>query len=239
MSERKRAYNAQYYVEHREAAIAYAKSQYYASPKAHNAKSRARYHANKERYEPARQAWAAENREKMLAYYRQKQADFVGFLRSFKEGKPCGRCAGLYPHYVMEFDHVRGVKKYAVSSMTNYRRELVLEEIAKCDLLCCVCHRVKTQEGRSLPRTKKLIEFSDWLDMLKSKPCLDCFHTYPSVAMDFDHVRNDKVSGVAQMWSWSRAKVLAEVAKCELVCANCHRVRTHTRASEARTREAA
>ncbi len=212
--------------------------QYYADPKAHNARSRERYHANKERYEPARQAWTAENREKMLTYYRRKQADFVEFLRSLKEGKSCGRCVNLYPHYVMEFDHVRGVKKYTVSSMTNYRRELVLEEIAKCDLLCCVCHRIKTHEGRSTPKTKKLIEFRDWLFVLKSNPCMDCTRTYPSVAMDFDHVRGEKHSEVTDMWSWSRSKVLAEIAKCELVCANCHRVRTYTRGAEARAKAA-
>jgi len=44
--------------------------------------------------------------------------------------------------------------------------------------------------------------------------------------MDFDHVRGAKVSGIAQMAFWGRDKVEAEMEKCDLVCANCHRERT-------------
>ena len=65
---------------------------------------------------------------------------------------------------------------------------------------------------------------------LKSKPCMDCGNTFPSCVMDFDH-RNpeDKKYNVSQMvcrYSWT--KILEEIAKCDLVCANCHRIRTWT-----------
>lgn len=66
-----------------------------------------------------------------------------------------------------------------------------------------------------------------WLDSLKTGPCVDCGGNFPPCVMDFDHVRGEKVANVSQMIRWSRERVLAEVAKCDLVCANCHRVRTH------------
>lgn len=50
--------------------------------------------------------------------------------------------------------------------------------------------------------------------------------------MDFDHVRGAKVSGIANMWSWHPDRVRTELAKCELVCANCHRIRTVRRRPE-------
>jgi hypothetical protein len=46
--------------------------------------------------------------------------------------------------------------------------------------------------------------------------------------MDFDHVRGEKkfnIKQAAQRRLGTRA-LLEEIAKCELVCANCHRLRT-------------
>jgi hypothetical protein len=69
------------------------------------------------------------------------------------------------------------------------------------------------------------------LDQAKDQPCTDCGRRYPSYVMDFDHVRGEKVENVARMLSWSMEDILKEIAKCEVVCANCHRQRTHQRKS--------
>lgn len=63
----------------------------------------------------------------------------------------------------------------------------------------------------------------------KTAPCADCGGKFPSVCMDFDHVRGEKKAGVSQMvaQSWSMEVLLEELAKCDLVCSNCHRIRTH------------
>jgi hypothetical protein len=51
--------------------------------------------------------------------------------------------------------------------------------------------------------------------------------------MDFDHISGEKIGIISAMvnephhYSWDA--LLAEIAKCEIVCANCHRVRTHNR----------
>ena len=64
------------------------------------------------------------------------------------------------------------------------------------------------------------------LAYLREHPCIDCGESDP-VVLDFDHQR-DKVANVSTMvlrkWPW--AKILDEIAKCEVVCANCHRRRT-------------
>lgn len=63
-------------------------------------------------------------------------------------------------------------------------------------------------------------------------PCTDCGMTFPYECMDFDHrVSSEKTNNVGTMvahgWSWELIE--AEIAKCDLVCANCHRTRTRKR----------
>lgn len=63
----------------------------------------------------------------------------------------------------------------------------------------------------------------------KDKPCEDCGIKYPPYVMDFDHVRGEKVRKVSGLTNGSTAVILAEIAKCDVVCANCHRERTFQR----------
>ncbi len=76
---------------------------------------------------------------------------------------------------------------------------------------------------------------SDWrrqIAELKSKPCYDCGKTYPPFCMDFDHLEREfKVAAIPVMISSnaSRERILAELEKTEIVCANCHRKREHQR----------
>ena len=69
------------------------------------------------------------------------------------------------------------------------------------------------------------------IDALKSGPCVDCGVSYPPYVMQFDHTGNDKFKPVSQMTNYSLERVLEEIKKCDLVCANCHAERTHNRAA--------
>jgi hypothetical protein len=47
--------------------------------------------------------------------------------------------------------------------------------------------------------------------------------------MDFDHLHS-KFKSISRLVSNGMSSALeAEIAKCEVVCANCHRIRTHNR----------
>lgn len=65
-----------------------------------------------------------------------------------------------------------------------------------------------------------------FIDSLKDNPCTDCNQKFPPCVMDFDH-RTNKKFGIADSTCRSKEQIMAEVEKCELVCANCHRIRTH------------
>ena len=61
----------------------------------------------------------------------------------------------------------------------------------------------------------------------KSAPCMDCGVSYHPYVMDFDH-REGKKFNVSEWWhkSSSLDTLRAEMAKCDVVCSNCHRLRT-------------
>ncbi len=157
----------------------------------------------------------------------------------------------------MDFDHREPLLKGPGPRGNRERQKSygvrgVARLLASCDLVCACCHRLRTDDrGDHLlkqppsPRTskdaarrernrRKRLEASALIQELKGRPCLDCGRLYPPVCMDFDHVRGEKLMNVSVMPT--RMKVLArireEVAKCDLVCANCHRVRTESRRVE-------
>lgn len=73
-------------------------------------------------------------------------------------------------------------------------------------------------------------EMRDYVRNIKATtPCTDCGHIYPYYVMDFDHIR-DKINIVSHfVKAMSTKKLLEEIDKCEVVCANCHRIRTYNR----------
>ena len=83
---------------------------------------------------------------------------------------------------------------------------------------------IKKKSRDSLFRRRR-----DLVAFLKAVPCADCGASYHTCVMDFDHVRGNKSANVSKMLAMSPDKILAEVAKCEVVCANCHRMRTMMR----------
>lgn len=66
----------------------------------------------------------------------------------------------------------------------------------------------------------------------KNKPCVDCGIKYPPYVMDFDHLSDKEFSIGAVKYSLSMKRLTEEISKCEVVCSNCHRERTHSRSIE-------
>ena len=70
-------------------------------------------------------------------------------IRSFKDA-PCEDCGIKYPYYVMEFDHVRGVKKCDISEVGRHLGVgKLIEELCKCDVVCSNCHKIREYTRRT------------------------------------------------------------------------------------------
>lgn len=62
---------------------------------------------------------------------------------------------------------------------------------------------------------------------LKLHPCIDCGEHDP-IVLEFDHVQEGKLNSVSNLANngTSLNKLEAEINKCEVRCANCHRRKT-------------
>jgi hypothetical protein len=75
-------------------------------------------------------------------------------------------------------------------------------------------------------RIRELIKTS------KSVPCKDCEKSYPHFVMDFDHVKGEKSFTISKSFKRNTVTyedVVSEISKTEVVCSNCHRIRTYQR----------
>lgn len=85
----------------------------------------------------------------------------------------------------------------------------------------------EVQKRFQAANSKKRREF---INSLKdNKPCADCGVAYPYYIMQFDHVGTDKSANISKIKSRRMTYIMAEIAKCELVCANCHAERSQKR----------
>jgi len=95
--------------------------------------------------------------------------------------------------------------------------------------------RRSRRRRRQAKRTRVQVRQRMWQHLL-SHPCIDCGETDPRV-LDFDHLRDKRAEVGALVRagaSWTR--VLEEIAKCQVRCANCHRRRTMKEAGSYRTK---
>ena len=81
------------------------------------------------------------------------------------------------------------------------------------------------EERRARQKAREFIS-----DYFVTHPCVDCGET-DSVVLTFDHIGDDKRANVSDMVrnGLSVDAIRAEIAKCEVVCYNCHAIRTHER----------
>lgn len=76
---------------------------------------------------------------------KERRAFITQKMREIKEQTPCKDCGKNYPHYVLDFDHIRGNKIADLSTLCAGRTswDKVKEEMDKCDVVCSNCHRTR------------------------------------------------------------------------------------------------
>jgi hypothetical protein len=99
---------------------------------------------------PCQREWDADyyarNRIIRMAQKRERIQGLVAWVRELKTSSPCADCGGFFHHAAMTYDHLPGAPKRGDVSNLLYSgyRKVLIDEIAKCELVCANCHAVRT-----------------------------------------------------------------------------------------------
>ena len=195
------------------------------------------------------------NTERTLAR-RQEHRKWLRKLKRESDG--CRLCGESDPRRLDFHHREPSEKEMAVNKMVpyGYSKSRIRAEIEKCELLCANCHAQihRSDAGTEMLSSAKepgdlsgkvtektLVELEEagytktdrlrlWTTLYKrDQGCQSCGESDP-VSLQFHHENGDKTLGVGAMISdsYPTEEVLAEVEKCTVLCANCHR-KTHRR----------
>ena len=134
-------------------------------------------------------------------------------------GRRCGRCNKVKP--LADFNWRRKGRGQR-DNLCRDCRSAYKREHYRANKQRYIDQARERKQLLALERTTYLIEY------FRTHPCVDCGEP-DAVVLEFDHLR-DKEFEVAQALPYRSWKsILDEIAKCEVVCANCHRRRTARR----------
>lgn len=139
----------------------------------------------------------------------------------FKGGCRCQGCLDGHYEHTREYRTRQKVRSKRAEHNKKWREQHEAEWIKhyRADGSAYRC-RVRRQQK----------EYTAWLASIKlENGCIDCGYKDHPAAMEFDHVRGEKLFQLACGQGRSKKVLLAEIAKCDVVCSNCHHIRTYER----------
>jgi hypothetical protein len=169
-----------------------------------------------------------------MAFKKEWRDARIKWFQELKSNKPCTDCGQIYESYCMDYDHIvsRGDKIKNVSAMviTNSPKAKIIEEIAKCDLVCILCHQKRTHiriteklgdKRKYEPNQRRNINI---INEFKNKPCAICGKQYDLFNMQADHIDpQTKLYDICRLKNRKLSILLEELKKCQVLCSICHR----------------
>jgi hypothetical protein len=98
-------------------------------------------HARNGKERKRSEGWKRRKQQRRIARYR-------GRVAALKEDRPCADCGRQFSAVCMDFHHVRGIKKFTIGKKETCGVRALLEEVAKCELICACCHRLRHARER-------------------------------------------------------------------------------------------
>ena len=176
------------------------------------------------------------------------------YIDSIRKNGACEQCGYKENWRALDFAHMQRSNKRktrqgkAVGLNCGMSLENIKRELMKCRILCKVCHRIETKaENDKLHEDRKSTLHRNTINMLRQKEPLRAFvlkekllrmkcescdlkvTEINAVAFDFDHIiPANKTNNISTMVGWRKSveELQIEMAKCRLLCARCHFVKS-------------
>ncbi len=89
-----------------------------------------------------------QEKERLRVRTIEKRAAAQAYVKKLK-ANPCVDCGNTYPYYNMQYDHLRD-KEWNVGRLVaiGATQKKIDSEIAKCELVCVLCHGDRTHNRR-------------------------------------------------------------------------------------------
>jgi len=184
------------------------------------------------------QRWHYQNAKWNWVRTRQRRARHRRWLFGIKqESDGCSQCGESNPAR-LDFHHREDDDRFMpVNKLVPYGfgKERIQEGIDKRELLCANCHRKHHAGPFSTNTRQRRVELRYWLLKQKadSTGCKRCEEENPH-CLDFHHLhKEEKTRSVSQLINYevSKEELQKEINKCEILCANCHRIHHYSNPS--------
>jgi len=185
----------------------------------------------------ARQERHARCKQCSIVYRREYRASHLNVVKA-REERYRQKCREAVKSGIIEPKYTKccdcGCKKLTIEFGWNGK------SLGRRSIRCRKCQSSKrkaeylNKRGEYLSKARTVAKLKHVVETFKEQPCMDCKETYPTYVMDFDHRDpSTKITKVSTLiFKGSLRQLLDEIKKCDVVCANCHKIRTHKRKQE-------
>lgn len=111
--------------------------------------------------------------------------------------------------------------KYCLTCKSSF------EPLRNWQTYCCPACRSNSPNKKDTTRIFQQAR-RDLINKIKlDRGCSVCGYNTHAAALDFNHINGDKKFSISQDLKKAMSKLMAEIDKCEILCANCHRIHTY------------
>lgn len=99
---------------------------------------------------------AAKGKESYKAKVSAERARVYSFVAEYKLERGCVDCGYNKHHAALEFDHVRGEKRFSIANIRTI--PAFYQEVEKCEVVCSNCHAIRTYARLHLAKERRWID---------------------------------------------------------------------------------